>query len=242
MIPDPTSLTFHAIALLAFLAVLQASYQLATSVLTLLSGHSLMHSRATRRLVLLNSAFVTGTIISTFTLLSLLSMILVLWVEPALYFWLWVVVMVWASAAALTTMLLYYRHGKGTRLWLPRNFAAYLTKRAKKTKNSFEALALGIISTLAELPFTGVIFVMSGLVLASVLPLDTHPAIIAVYCLVSSLPLIIVTLFIAGGHKLSSIQRWRESNKGFLQYAAGIGLLAATLYAIVYFVTFSEAV
>ena len=48
---------------------------------------------------------------------------------------------------------------------------------------------------------------------------------IAIYAVISLLTLFSVWILIGSGHKLSSIQKWREDNKRFLQFAAG-GALA----------------
>ena len=50
------------------------------------------------------------------------------------------------------------------------------------------------------------------------------------YIIVASLGMIIVTVLIGSGHNLSHIQRWRERNKRFLQFAAGSGLIILGLY------------
>jgi hypothetical protein len=45
--------------------------------------------------------------------------------------------------------------------------------------------------------------------------------------------LLIVNGLIGSGHKISSIQKWRENNKRFLQFAAGSGLLILGCYLYV---------
>jgi cytochrome c biogenesis protein CcdA len=71
--------------------------------------------------------------------------------------------------------------------------------------------------------------------------IEDYLVIIVLYCLVATLPLIIITLLLAGGHKLSRIQRWRESNKTFLQYTAGIGIIIAGLFVWVNFILLGNA-
>jgi hypothetical protein len=43
----------------------------------------------------------------------------------------------------------------------------------------------------------------------------------------------LVAALIGGGHSLGQIQRWREANKGFLQFIAGSGLIVLGFYMYV---------
>lgn len=223
------------LVLVAFLAVLQASFQLATSVITLLSGHSLSKNLATNRLISLNLAFTFGAVSTTALFLIAMTYIGVLWVNSQTASQIWSGLILWACATSLLLMTSYYREGSGTRLWISRRFAKYLSLRAKRTHSSVEAGALGIISTIGELPFTGIVLAMSAFVMAYSVPADYHLAVALVYSIIACLPLIVITTLLAGGHRLSTIQRARESSKFFLQHAAGAGLLAAALYSFVYF-------
>ena len=65
--------------LIAFLAVLQASFQVATSVLTLLSGHSFVRSKAHRRLTALNLAYIIGVFLATSLVIASLTSTFTLW-------------------------------------------------------------------------------------------------------------------------------------------------------------------
>lgn len=242
MLSATPDLELSGVILIAFLAVLHASFQLATSVLTLISGHSLMHERAKHRLLTLNVAYILGVISMTGLIIAGLSSAAVLWLPLDYVHTAWLVLITVALVVGVLVMTAYYRKGKGTRLWIPRSFASYLEDRAKKTTNVVEAGALGMISVVAELPFTAVLMAMASLVLASYVMLEDFVPIILLYCLVATLPLVTMTILLAGGHKLSSIQRWRENSKLFLQYAAGAGMFAAAVYAWVNFVLLGSQV
>jgi hypothetical protein len=56
---------------------------------------------------------------------------------------------------------------------------------------------------------------------------------VALYAFISLLSLLVVNGLIGSGHKLSRIQKWREDNKRFLQFAAGSGLLILGFYLYV---------
>ena len=81
------------------------------------------------------------------------------------------------------------------------------------------------------------VIVLSAIIISALVLIQMEPvwqlAGIAVYTLVSLLSLAIVNGLIGSGHKLSGIQRWREKNKRFLQFAAGSGLLILGFYVYV---------
>lgn len=240
MLSPLTDTSLAAIVMIAFAAVLHASFQLGTSVLTLMTGHSFVRDKALKRVILLNISYIFGALATTIMLMTIATTALYLWLPFDQMLTFWVVLILLALFVSSTVITHYYRKGKGTQLWIPRTFANYLTSRSKKTKNGVEAAALGIVSVLAELPFTAVLILMSSLVLVSTFMVDQFTIMIVLYSIVASLPLVIVTTLIATGHRLSQIQRWREASKVFLQYAAGIGLFAAALYALVYFVLLQD--
>jgi len=56
---------------------------------------------------------------------------------------------------------------------------------------------------------------------------------LAIYTVVSTFSSLIVWGLVGSGHSLSRIQKWRETNKHFLQFAAGSGLIILGLYVYV---------
>lgn len=229
------------IVLVAFLAILHASFQLGTSVLTLMSGHSLMHRTAKKRLLTLNSAYIFGVVSMTIVMLAGMTAAFVVWLPLEEIETAWLLLTSLSIVVGLLVITTYYRSGKGTRLWIPRPFATYLEQRARKTTNAIEAGSLGITTVVAELPFTAVLMALSALSLASTIMIEDYLTFIFIYCFVATLPLVIVTLLLAGGQKLSRIQRWRESNKTFLQYTSGIGIIIAGLFVWVNFILLGNA-
>ena len=221
-------------ALLLGLVVLfvHATFQLGISVLTLLSGHSLARQRSQSKTMRLDVGYILGSwLMNCLLLFCLLQLIQP--IARAEETWVWVLVAIATSVVSIAVMLAYYRRGRGTMLWIPRPFASYLVLRARKTRNSVEAAALGMMTVLAELPFTLVIMVVIAL-LGGYLDLYEQFILAAVYALLVSLPLVLIIIMLGGGHRLSDVQRWRESNKTFMQYSAGLGMLAIAFYVIVF--------
>jgi len=217
------------LAIVAFAALIHASFQLSVSMLTLLSGHAIGAKTGHMKLLRLTNGFLLGVALMTMLLLCLV-------LQHS--FGNQVPYLVWAIACGLVLGLgiavwsFYYRKEKGTSLWLPRGLARYLGERAKATKQSGEAFGLGLSSVIAELIFIFAPMAISSLVLIQLEP-TMQLAGIALYTFVSLLSLLIVSGLIGSGHRLSRIQKWREDNKRFLQFASGSGLLILGFYVYV---------
>jgi len=218
-------------AIIAFAALTHAGFQLSISVLTLLSGHALGRKTAHLRLMRLTGGFIGGAAAMTILLLSFTSFVLLRLLPDSTPLLLWAACTGAVAGVGLSVWLFYWRHEQGTALWIPRAFANYLSGRSKATKNAAETFGLGLTSMTAELLFTFAPILVASLVLIRLSPAYQLLGIL-LYTAISLLPLLIVGLLIGGGHKLSDIQRWRETNKRFLQFAAGSGLLV--LGAFVY--------
>lgn len=223
------------LAVVTLAALVHASFQLSVSVLTLLSGHAIGASRSKGRLLGLTTSFVAGAAIITVLLLAFLAFVLtkVFGNEPPTLAW--TVTSGIMLAVGIAVWVFYYRRKKGTSLWIPRGTAQFLNDRTKATKSSAEAFSLGMASVVGELLFIG------APLLASAFVLTTLPALwqlvgIALYAIVSLLTLGSVWMLIGSGQKLSEIQQWRESNKYFLQFAAGSGLIILGIFLYVFVV------
>lgn len=222
-------ITSFAIILLA--AVIHASFQLSVSVLTLLSGHALGRKSARSRLLKLVYGFISGAGAMTVLLLTSFAFLLLSATTDAIPI-LWTLVCGSAIIVGAAVWLFYYRNQRGTTLWIPRSFADFLATRSKHSKNTAEAFGLGMTSIFAEILFVFVPLVITALVLTE-LPYDLQIVGIFAYAVVSLAPLLFVGLRISSGYKLSHIQKWRETNKHFLQFAAGSGLVVIGMYVYV---------
>lgn len=220
------------LAIIAFAALIHASFQLSVSVLTLLSGHAIGARTAHTKLLRLTSSFVTGVVVMTLLFVSFISLLLQHSFNTNIPLLAWAVICGLLLGLGLAVWLFYYRREKGTSLWLPRGLARYLNNRSKATRHSAEAFSLGLTSVVTELLFILAPMIVSALVLVR-LPALWQLAGLGIYTIVSSLSLLIVWGLIGSGHKLSRIQKWREDNKRFLQFAAGSGLLVLGFYVYV---------
>lgn len=223
-------------AIIAFAALIHASFQVSVSMLTLLSGHAIGNKSAHAKLVRLTSGFTFGVAVMTVLLLTFTAFMLRHTFTHAIPPLAWAIASGLLLGLGVAVWAFYYRREKGTSLWIPRSMARYLSNRTKATKQTAEAFSLGLTSVIAELLFIIAPLFISALVLIQLEP--TWQLIgITLYAFVSLFSLFIVHALIGSGHKLSQIQKWREDNKRFLQFTAGSGLLVLGFYVYVEHVT-----
>lgn len=136
------------------------------------------------------------------------------------------IVLVVATLLALAILVwgFYYKHGKSTELWLPRTVARYIDSRAKTTNSNTEAFSLGVLTSLAEMPFTLMLLIVAA---NSILRLSAiyQLACVVVYTIITLIPPIILRLAVRHGETITSIQRWRVKHKMFMRIISGIGFL-----------------
>lgn len=219
-------------AIIAFAALIHATFQLSVSMLTLLSGHSIGAKRTQNRVFILTSAFSAGVCIATILLLSLFALVLLNIAPSAEGQLVWLVLCGLLIGVGIAVWLFYYRRERGTSLWLPRSFATFLTERSKRTKHSAEAFSLGVTSVLAEIMFLLAPLAVAAYAIAHLPPMQQLVGIV-VYAVISLSSLIAVWMLVGGGHKLSRIQKWREANKHFLQFMAAAGLIVLGFFTYV---------
>lgn len=222
-----------ALSIVCLAALIHASFQLSISTLTLMSGHALGRGQSHTRLVSLLGGFTAGAATMTILLLCTIG----LWLShtvttPTIPSVLWATACGLLFGVGMAVWLFYYRRARGTMLWLPRPTAEFLAERSKRTKNTGEAFALGLASVFGELLFVIAPIFVSVLV---ILPLSNDKQLLAIilYVVISIFSLLTVAVLVSGGHKLSDIQRWRETNKNFLQFAAGTALFVLGFYLYV---------
>ncbi len=221
------------LAIVTLAGLIHTSFQLSVSVLTLLSGHAIGSKHSHARLMRLTTSFLFGAGLMTVLLLSFVALVLLS------LFGLHTPQVIWAMTCGImfgvgiSVWLFYYRHEKGTTLWIPRELASYLTERTKATKVSGEAFGLGLTSVIGEIIFIIAPLTISGLVLIQ-LPAVWQIVGIVIYTIVSMLSLITVWMLIGGGHSLSRIQHWRETNKHFMQFMSGAGLIILGFFVYVF--------
>jgi hypothetical protein len=224
------------LGIIALAGLVHASLQLGVSMMTLLSGHSLSATRSARRALRLVACFFCGAVVMTMLIVALTAFILSRLWSDELPIGLWAIASSLLLGLGIVVWLIYYRPARrGTELWLPRPLARFLTHRTKATRDGAEAFSLGLTSVMAEFPFVlPPVFVAS--LAMSTLPVSWQIPGLAAYTIVASLGLGVVLVLLGSGHRISTIQRWREAHKTFLQFAAGGGLIVLGFFVYVTYV------
>lgn len=221
------------LAIVAFAALIHASFQLSVSVLTLLSGHALGAKKARAKVLRMTSSYVTGAGVMTLLLLSFISLAFLHLFGVEVPLLVWAIVCGLVFGIGIAVWLFYYRRNqKGTELWIPRSFANHLTNRSKATHDSAEAFSLGLTSVVAELLFIIPCVTIAALVLIG-LPGEWQLVGIGIYTLISLFGLFAVWSLIGSGKSLGAIQKWREHNKRFLQFTGGSALIVLGFFVYV---------
>lgn len=223
---------FTSFSIIALTALIHASFQLSVSMVTLLSSHATGHKVPGNRVLRLVGSFFCGTVITIMLIIATLTYGATLLFPESIPAAAWSVLTGVLVGIGLVVWIIYYRRGDGTALWLPRSFARFLERRIRATNSGVEAFSLGQTSIIAELIF---IIAPAATAALSIIALPQHLQVwgVILYTAIASLGMIIISVLIGSGHNLSHIQRWRETNKRFLQFAAGAGLMIVGFYLYV---------
>ena len=213
-------------------AAVHASLQLELGGLLLLY-HASLGKHIRRRTKKLVNNYIAG--IGTLAILTLTGFCFMMdrYFGSALYPEELAVVVGMLVAIAVLVWIFYYRRGGSTELWLPRSVARYINRRAKNTDSSIEAFSLGVLTGLAEMPFTLILLLTAANSILA-LPFDYQLLAAGMYVAVVILPMIILRLAIRRGQTVADIQRWRVKHKNFFRIMTGVGFLALALFILAF--------
>ena len=136
-------------------------------------------------------------------------------------------------ALAISVWMFYYRWGKSTELWLPKSVAKYINKRAEITESNTEAFGLGMLACFAEAPFTVILIVVTANSIVA-LPQALQILALAIYTILSVLPMIIMRVAIKKGQTVVDVQKWRLNNKNFLRVISGVGFFTLAVFLLAF--------
>lgn len=217
------------LATVALAALVHACFQLSVSVLTMISSHTLGAKKSQAKLIKLTTSFLIGSVVMTLLLISDAVLVVFSLFRSDVPEILWTSACGLALGVAMAIWFFYFQKGPGTMLWIPRGMAKYLSERSKTLRSSAESFSLGLVSVFAELLFIIAPLIVAALVIVG-LPSMWQLVAIGFYAAIASLSLIAAWVLIGSGHSLSMIQKWRETNKRFLQFTAGAGLAILAFY------------
>lgn len=209
-------------------AIVHASLQLQLGALLLLYHASLgKHVRKKTKTIV--SSYIAGIGTLVFLAVAATCFVFDRYFGKALYPEEMLIVIGMLVALAIVMWTFYYRRGKSTELWLPRSVAKFIDKRAKETNSNTEAFSLGVLTSLAEMPFTLVLFVVAANCVLE-LPVLWQIIAVAIYTVITIIPPVILRLVVRKGETITNIQRWRVKNKNFLRVISGVGFLILGLF------------
>lgn len=134
---------------------------------------------------------------------------------------------------ALIVWVFYYRRGKSTELWLPRSVARYIDQRAKNTDSNTEAFSLGLLTSIAEMPFTLMLLMVAGNGILSLRP-EYQLLAVAMYTMIAILPAVILRIAVKKGQTIADIQKWRVQHKLFFRVISGAGFLVLAGFLVAF--------
>lgn len=224
-------LTIASVVVLA--GLLHANFQLAVSVLTRLGAHVLgrndIRRQHQRHLAKAAAAYAWGNFLMIGLLATgvtyVLSALVTVPQKP-----LWVMLSLLGGLTGLAVLLIYRRDG-GRRLWIPEALKNYLYERTKRSTTAAESLALGMVTGLAELPFIAAPLLFVAALLRGAPDLN-RLAILLLYAAIASAPLFLLAAAMGAGQQISRLERWRESNRRFLQLSSALGLAVLSVYVL----------
>ena len=132
---------------------------------------------------------------------------------------------------AVIIWFFYYKSRRSTELWLPKSVARYISGRAKLTESNTEAFSLGMLSSLAEMPFSMVLMILAGNSIIG-LPVELQILGVLIYTFIAVLPLFILRFSIRRGNTVVDIQKWRMKNKEFLKVMTGVGFMTLAIFIV----------
>lgn len=136
-------------------------------------------------------------------------------------------------ALAISVWAFYYKWGKSTELWLPKSVANFINKRAELTESNTESFALGMLACFAEAPFTMILVIVAANSILA-LPTGLQILMVAIYTLLSVLPIIIMRVAVRKGQTIVDIQKWRLKNKNFLRVISGLGFFVLAIFVLAF--------
>lgn len=214
---------FSSVGVIILAAMIHATLQLAVGALLLLYHESLgKHIKIKTKYLVSN--YITGSgILIGLMLATICFGIVSLWGRSLPLEGLAVLAGIMV-ALAICVWFFYYRAGRSTELWLPKVVTRYINRRAKVTESNTEAFALGLLASLAEMPFSLVLMIVAANSILS-LPQIQQVAAVTVYVLVAMLPQMFLRFFIRHGRTVADVQKWRVNNKNFFRFLSGAGFM-----------------
>ena len=118
----------------------------------------------------------------------------------------------------------FFWYGQGFSLMIPMKYTEKIKSKMKKLSLG-TIVFLGIFVASVELPCTGGPYLAITLLLAQNFNLSAFILLI-IYNIIFVMPLLVILLMVMYGVKMQNIQKWKQSNKGYMRLFTGLLLIA----------------
>jgi cytochrome c biogenesis protein CcdA len=214
------------IGLVVTSAVIDSINPCAIGVLILMITVVLGSGKSIKRLVALGSAYIFAIFV-TYLLAGLGLVYFFAAIPIVIAEYLSIAVGLLVILAGIIEIKEFFWYGKGFSLQIPHRFAVKIQAWSTSSKLSIvSVMLLGAFVAGVELPCTGAPY----LAIITVLRVNfdfTAFALMVLYNIIFVAPLIVILALVAGGAKISAVQKWKEESKGVMRL--GIGLLLVAL-------------
>lgn len=226
---------FASVGIVILAMLILASLQLTPSVFTLFY-HYALGKYSSKKASFLSLYFILGAeTISVCLFLSsyyIANIFFLMYSRPESSILAWIAVGV-LIALSIVCLVLYFRPGYGTKLFIPRNFAKSLSLNAKTAKSRSDAFVLGAFSNTLELILTIPLYLITSVELMELsTEFITSDILTICYILSSSIPLFVIRWRYQLGHNLADIEKSRIKDKTFTRFILGISYLVIAILII----------
>lgn len=118
----------------------------------------------------------------------------------------------------------YFWYGKGFSLMIPKKYVDKIKKHVQNMSIG-GVIFLGVFVAAVELPCTGGPYLAITLLLSQQFNF-TALILLFIYNIIFVLPLVIILILVKFGTNVQSIQKWKQTNKGYMRLATGAILVA----------------
>lgn len=205
-------------------AVIDSINPCAIGVLILMVSVILGSGKSTRKLLMLGGLYIAAIFV-TYLLAGLGLVYFFTAIPIVIAEYLSIAVGLLVVLAGLLEIKDYFWYGKWFSLQIPHYFAKKIQEFSTSKTTVVGVMLLGAFVAAVELPCTGAPYLAIITVLRINFDLPAF-GLMVFYNLIFVAPLLVILALVAGGAKISTVQKWKEESKGNMRLAIGLLLIA----------------
>ena len=147
--------------------------------------------------------------------------------DTTIFKWIEAILMIILGIAAF---FCYFRHKRGTELFIPRRLESSLEHLAKNVKTGSDAFALGVVSTIGEFMWSLPLYFVFLIEVLNFEELIVPPLLMVLFILISIISMLVIRFKFGSGYNLAEVQRTRVKNREFYRLIISVSyLIIATI-------------